>query len=379
MVSKVDDIIQISDGRPLSDLEMRREKIFDEYQDVFVTELPRGEGYQGDVPETIPLEPGAKPTYVPSYRLSPREFNELKRQVADGIALGHVQPSTSPFGAPVLFVVKKDGTLRMCVDYRRLNSVTVKNRYPLPRIDDLLDRLNGAKYFTALDLKSGYHQLPLQPSDIPKTAFNTPFGHYEFTVLIEGLSNAPATFQSVMSNVLSEVIGVCALVYLDDVIVYSKTSDQHDVDVRRVLDILRTHKLYANQKKCTVFAEELDYLGHVVSGDGIKVDPKKTSVVANWQEPTTLRELQSFLGLTNYFRRFIHKYSHEARPLTLLTGKGKFRPFEALEKRAFAKLKEALVTPPVLALPDFAKPFHVLTDASKYAIGGILSQDGRPV
>jgi hypothetical protein len=149
----------------------------------------------------------------------------MQRQVKDGIEHGHIQPSTSPFGAPVLFVVKKDGTLRMCIDYRKLNSHTIKNRYPLPRIDDLLDRLNGAKYFTTLDLKSGYHQIPLHPSYIPKTAFNTPFGHYEFTVLVEGLSNCPAVFQSVMNNALSTVVGSCALVYLDDVIVYSRTKE----------------------------------------------------------------------------------------------------------------------------------------------------------
>jgi hypothetical protein len=267
----------------------------------------------------------------------------------------------------------------MCIDYRRLNSKTVKNRYPLPRIDDLLDRLNGAKYFTTLDLKSGYHQIPLPPSDIPKTAFNTPFGHYEFTVLIEGLANAPATFQSVMNTALAEVIGVCALVYLDDVIVYSKTKDQHDSDVRKVLRILKQNNLYCNKKKCELFATQIDYLGHVVSNKGIQVDPKKTAVVADWPEPTTLRELQSFLGLTNYFRRFVYRYSHVARPLTLLTGKGKFHPFGPVEKEAFAALKQALVSPPVLALPDFDKPFHVYTDASEYALGGVLAQEGRPV
>jgi hypothetical protein len=165
-----------------------REKILLDYSDRFVDELPKGVGYTGDVPETIPLEQGTKPVYVPRYRMSPREHQEAIRQVTEGMALGHVQPSTSPFGAPVLFVVKKDGTLRMCIDYRKLNQVTIKNKYPLPRIEDLLDSLNGAKYFTTLDLKSGYHQIPLSPEDIPKTAFNTPFGHYEFTMLIDAWS-----------------------------------------------------------------------------------------------------------------------------------------------------------------------------------------------
>ncbi len=362
-------------------LQHRRDAILTEYGDVFVDNLPSASELKTRdyVPETIPLQPGQKPIYVPGYRMSPREMQELERQIKEGIESGAIRPSTSPFGAPVLFVVKKDGTLRMCVDYRRLNNATIKNKYPLPRIDDLLDRLNGARYFTALDLKSGYHQLVLPESDIPKTAFNTPFGHFEWTVLIEGLSNAPATFQSTMNHVLTPVLGKCALVYLDDVIIYSKTPEQHEHDVRQVLDILRREKLFANRKKCELFAEKLHYLGHIVSKDGIQVDSNKTKVVQEWPEPQNVKELQSFLGLTNYFRKFVYQYSHIARPLTLLTGKGKWKPFGAAEKQAFQALKDALVSPPVLAIPDFAKPFHVYQDASDYALGGVLVQEGRPV
>jgi hypothetical protein len=342
-------------------------------------ELPKGVGFEGVVPETIPLEDGTKPVYVPGYRTSPRERAEMQKQIEEGIAMGHIQPSTSPYGAPVLFVVKTDGSLRMCIDYRRLNNKTVKNKYPLPRIDDLLDSLNGAKYFTTLDLKSGYHQIPLNPSDIAKTTFNTPFGHFEWTVLIEGLSNVPATFQSVMNNALKDVVGLSALVYLDDVVIYSKTKEQHEKDVRQVLTILRRNNLFCNNAKCNIFAIHTDYLGHIVFEAGIQVDPKKTAVVAQWAVPVTLRELQSFLGLTNYFRRFINRYSHIARPLTLLTCKNKFRALGQVEREAFHQLKTALVSPPVLALPDFGSPFHVFVDASAYALGGVLAQEGRPV
>jgi predicted aspartyl protease len=366
------------DGEELS---QRRSAILSEYEDVFVDILPSASKLKRReyVPETIPLQPGQKPVYVPGYRMSPREMQELQRQIKEGLESGAIRPSTSPFGAPVLFVVKKDGSLRMCVDYRRLNNVTVKNKYPLPRIDDLLDRLNGAQYFTALDLKSGYHQLVLPESDIPKTAFNTPFGHYEWTVLIEGLSNAVATFQSTMNHVLTPVLGKCALVYLDDVIIFSKSLTQHEKDVREVLDILRKEKLFANRKKCELFAEQLHYLGHIVSKQGIAVDASKTKVVQEWPEPQNVKELQSFLGLTNYFRKFVYRYSHIARPLTLLTGKGKWKPFGDAEKQAFQALKDALVSPPVLAIPDFNKPFHVYQDASDYALGGVLVQEGRPV
>jgi hypothetical protein len=240
-------------AEPLSaeqaDLAARRDRIQTEFRDVFVTELPADRKLRDDVPETIPLEPGTAPVWTHGYRYSPREVDEMQRQIKEGVQNGTVQPSTSPYGAPILFVVKKDGSLRMCVDYRRLNSKTIRNRYPLPRIEDLLDRLNGAQYFTTLDLKSGYHQIVLPPSDVPKTAFTTPFGHYEYKVLPMGLSNAPATFQSVMNKVLQPVLGVCALVYLDDVVIYSKNAEQHEQDVRRVLSILsRAEKLYANAK-----------------------------------------------------------------------------------------------------------------------------------
>jgi hypothetical protein len=330
--------------------------------------------------EVIPLESGARPVYTSCYRASPREIAEMRKQVEEGMLAGRIRPSSSPYGSSVLFVSKPDGSLRMCVDYRRLNKQTVKNRYPLPRIDDLLDQFGGATVFSVIDLKAGYANVRLQESDIPKTAFTTPFGHFEYTIIPFGLANAPSVFQKVMQQVLQPVLGRCAAVYLDDVICWSPSAEQHEKDLCEILSLLRTHQLYANSKKCKLFLPEVKYLGHLVSGAGIKVDPEKTSVVANWQEPDNLKDLQRFLGLCNYFRRFVPKYSEVARPLTRLTGKDAFHtPFTEQESNAFKKLKQALVSPPVLAIPDFNHPFEVYVDASDIACGGILLQHNRPV
>jgi hypothetical protein len=276
-------------------------------------------------------------------------------------------------------VKKKDGSLRMCVDYRRLNRITIANKYPLPRIDDLLDTLGAAKVFSTLDLKSGYHQIKLQESDIPKTAFNTPFGHYEYVVLPFGLTNAPAVFQNHMNNVLRSYVGKFCLVYLDDIIIFSKTQNEHIDHLKKVLQLLRENRLYANPDKCAFFAEEVAYLGHIVSKDGLKADPKKTQVVKDWPVPKDKHEVRSFLGLTNYFRRFVKDYSKTACWLTHLTKDNVMFSWGPKQQESFDKLKECLTSPPVLAMPDFSKPFSVECDASQYALGGILLQEGRPV
>ena len=247
------------------------------------------------------MEPGAKPVFCSPYRLSPKELEEAKRQIAELIARDHVAPSSSPFAAPILFVFKKGGALRMCVDYRALNKLTVKNKYPLPRIDDLLDQLQGATVFSSLDLTSGYHQIRITPEDVPKTAFNTPFGHYEFRVLSFGLTNAPATFQAVMNDIFGPYLGKFVLVYLDDILVFSKTPDEHAEHLKLVLQLLRDHLLSAKRSKCHLNTPELEFLGHIVGADGIRVDPKKTAVVKNWAVPSNVSEMRSFLGLTKAF------------------------------------------------------------------------------
>ena len=365
---------------PDADLDIRVQRLRTEFSDIFVQDLPPNQQGPPAPEEVIPLEPGATPVYTPPYRASPRETAEMQQQVQEGLETGRIRVSSSPYGSSVLFVSKPDGSLRMCIDYRRLNKQTVKNRHPLPRIDDLLDQFGGAQYFSVIDLKAGYAQIRLPESDIPKTAFNTPFGHFEYTIVPFGLSNAPSVFTKVMQNVLRPVLGRCACVYLDDCLCYSPSAEQHERDLAEILTLLRSHNLYANAKKCQLFLREVKYLGHILSGHGIQVDSAKTAVVSDWPEPTNLKDLQRFLGLANYFRRFVPKYSEVARPLTRLTGKDAFHtPFTVEESHSFKELKKALVSPPTLAIPDFTKPFEVYVDASDIACGGILLQNKQPV
>jgi len=235
------------------------------YKDVFPDEIPGGLPPDRGVGHSIPTIPGEQPPWKGMYRLSPLEHEEVVKQITQLLKNGWIEPSVSPYGAPILFVAKKGGGLRMCVDYRALNKITIKNRYPLPRIDDLFDCLQGAKYFTSIDLAQGYHQIRIPPEDVPKTAFRTPIGHFQYKVLSFGLTNAPATFQTAMNRMLSPYLRNFVLVYLDDILIYSKTMEEHEKHVALVLEALRKQKYYANIKKCHFGTENLKYLGHVVS------------------------------------------------------------------------------------------------------------------
>jgi Reverse transcriptase (RNA-dependent DNA polymerase) len=222
---------------------------------------------------------------------------------------GLIEPSTSPYGTPILFVQKKDGTLRMCIDYRALNKLTVKNRYPLPRIDDLFDKLKGAQVFSTLDLTSGHHQIRITPEDVPKPAFRTPQGHFQFKVLCFGLTNALSTFQAVMNRVLEPFLDKFVTVYMDDILVYSADPARHAEHVRLVFQRLAEHQMYAKRSKCDFVKSEISFLGHIVSTEGLKVDPKKVAAVQSWPTPSNVDEVRVFLGLGNYFRKFIRGYS----------------------------------------------------------------------
>jgi hypothetical protein len=235
---------------------------------------------------------------------------------------GYIRPNVSPWGAPVLFVKKKDGTLRLCIDYRRLNKVTIKNKYPLPRIDDLFDQLGGASIFSKIDLRSGYHQVRIKGEDIHKTAFQMRYGHYEFVVVLFGLTNSLASFMCLMNNVLSKFLDKFVLVFIDDILIYSKNKKEHEEHLRLVLQVLREHQLYAKFNKCEFFQKEIHYLGHVLSEEGVAVDPDKIRSIMEWPTPKDVSDIRSFMKLAGYYRIFIKGFSKIGCPITALQKKG---------------------------------------------------------
>jgi hypothetical protein len=345
------------------------------YRDVFPDALPDGLPPEREVDHRIELIPGSAPQSRPTIRLSATELAELKKQLAELEAAGFIRPSKSPFGAPILFVKKKDGTMRMCVDYRALNRITIKNSYPLPRVDELFDRLQGARYFSKIDLRSGYHQIRIAPEDVPKTAFRTRYGHYEFTVLPFGLTNAPATFMHLMHQALRPLLDECALVFLDDILIYSKTLEEHQQHVRRVLDALREQKLYAKESKCEFFKHEVEFLGHRVGRDGVRMMEDKVEAIREWPTPRSVRDVRAFLGTAGYYRKFIRDFSAIAAPLSELTKDSVKFEWASPHEQAFRQLKAAIAQGPVLILPDPSRPFVVHTDASGFAVGAVLQQD----
>ncbi|KAJ9561205.1 hypothetical protein OSB04_006365 [Centaurea solstitialis] len=331
-----------------------------EFPDVFPEDLP-GIPPERQVEFRIDLVPGAAPVAKTPYRLAPPEMQELSNQLEELLAKGFIRPSSSPWGAPILFVKKKDGSLRMCIDYRELNKLTVKNRYPLPRIDDLFDQLQGAAWFSKIDLRSGYHQLKVREEDVHKTAFRTRYGHYEFVVMPFGLTNAPAAFMDLMNRVCRPLLDRSVIVFIDDILIYSKTKEDHVEHLREVLEILRKEQLYAKFSKCDFWLQEVQFLGHLVNREGIKVDPAKVEAVMKWESPKSPSEIRSFLGLAGYYRRFIQDFSKIAVPLTKLTRKN--------------KLCEA----PVLTLPEGVEDMTVYCDASHHGLGCVLMQRGKVI
>ena len=299
---------------------------------------------------------------------------EIEKQVEDMLNRGIITPSSSPWSSPVVLVDKKDGTKRFCVDYRELNKHTIKDSFPLPRIDESIDYLAGAKYFCTLDLAAGYWQVPLDDEAKLKSAFVVPGGLFEFQVMPFGLCNAPSTFQRLMETVLAGLQWKIALIYLDDVIVFGSSVEEVVDRLQVIFTRLREAKLKLKPQKCHLFQREVLYLGHIVSERGVSTDPAKVEVVATWPTPTNVTEVRSFLGLASYYRRFIYKFSDVARPLTALTKKE--NPFIWTDKceTAFQTLKEKLTTAPILAYPRMGVGFILDTDASQFAIGAVLAQ-----
>ncbi|GBG79852.1 hypothetical protein CBR_g30117 [Chara braunii] len=297
-------------ARYTTDLEPAVRDLIREYHDVF----PSPFSYAGippmrDVEHSILLVPDYRVHHQAPYRLPIPEATELKRELEELLRLGFIKPSNSPWGAPVLFARKADGTLRLCIDYRGLNCYTVKNSYPMPRSDELFDRLAGNRFFTKIDLRSGYHQIRVAAADQLKTAFRSRFGQYEFTVMQFGLTNAPATFQRTMNDIFRDILEQYVLVYLDDILVYSRTLEEHLRHLRDVLDRLRRHGFYAKLSKCRFAQHKVDFLGHYVSDQGLHMDDAKITAIAEWPVPTSAKQLRSFLGLTSYYSNFIRGYA----------------------------------------------------------------------
>ncbi|KAJ0890052.1 putative nucleotidyltransferase, Ribonuclease H [Helianthus annuus] len=341
--------------------------------DVFPEELP-GLPPDREVEFRIHLLPGTAPIAKAPYRLAPAEMQELKKQLDELLEKGFIQPSSSPWGAPILFVKKKDGSMRMCIDYRELNKVTIKNRYPLPRIADLFDQLQGARFFSKIDLRSGYHQLKVQEEDIPKTAFRTRYGHYEFTVMPFGLTNAPAAFMDMMNRICKSYLDKFIIVFIDDILIYSKSKEEHAKHLHLLLSLLRKEKLYAKFSKCEFWLEQVQFLGHLVNHEGIHVDPTKIEAITKWKTPESPTEVRSFLGLVGYYRRFIQNFSRIAIPLTKLTCKSVKFEWGPKQEEAFRILKQRLTHTPILALPEGTEDFVVFCDASKLGYGCVLMQ-----
>jgi hypothetical protein len=276
----------------------------------------------------------------------------------------------------MLFVEKKDGTQRMCIDYRSLNEVTIKNRYPLPWIEDLFDQMKGAIVFSKIDLRLGYHQLKIQESDIPQIAFHTRYGLYQYTVMSFGLTNVPAYFMYLMNKVFMEYLDKFVVVFIDDILIFSKMEEEHEKHLRLVLEKLRSNKLYAKFSKCEFWLTEVTFLGHVISAGGVLVDAGKVKDVLNWMPPTTASEIWSFLGLARYYHRFLKDFSKIAKPMTKLLENNKAFEWTVGCQASFEELRKCLTSAPVLVLPDLTKKFDIYCDASHRELGCVLMQEG---
>ncbi|GKA26867.1 putative reverse transcriptase domain-containing protein [Tanacetum coccineum] len=357
-----------SDEKRLEDILVVRE-----FLEVFPEDLP-GLPPVRQVEFQIDLIPRAAPVARAPYRLAHSEMQELSNQLKELADRGFIRPSTSPWGALVLFVKKKDESFRMCIYYRELNNLTVKNRYLLPMIDDLFDQLQGSSVYSKIDLRSSYHQLRVRDEDIPKTAFKTRYKHYEFQVMPFGLTNAPAVFMDLMNRVCKPYLDKFVIVFIDDILIYSRNKEEHANHLRIILELLKKEKLYAKFSKCDFWIRIVQFLGHLIDSQGLHVDPAKIEAVKNWASPTTPTEIRQFLGLAGYYRRFIKDFSKIAKSLTELTQKNKKYIWGEDQESAFQLLKQKLCEALILALPEGNDDFVVYCDASHQGLGAVLMQ-----
>ena len=350
-----------------------------EFEDVFPKEVPSRLPPIRGIEHQIDFISGTVIPNRPTYRSNPEKTKEIQRQVEELMRKGYVRESMSPCALPILLVPKKDGTWRMCIDCRAVNNIMVKYRHPILRLDDMLDDLHGSCIFSKIYLKSGYHQIRMKEGDEWKTAFKTNYELYEWLVMPFGLTNAPSTFMRLMNHVLRALIGKFVVVYFDDILVYSKSLDEHVEHLRCVLDVLRNEKLYANFHKCNFCMEKVVFLGFVISGKGIEVDEEKVKAIKEWPTPKSITEVRSFHGLASFYRWFVKDFSTIIAPLIEIVKKNVGFHWGNDQENAFVVIKERLCSAPVLALPDFNKTFEIECDASRIGIGAVLMQDKRPI
>ncbi|KAK1685676.1 hypothetical protein QYE76_046524 [Lolium multiflorum] len=353
--------------------------LLQEFIDVFPQDVPPGLPPIRGIEHQIDLIPGASLPNRAPYRTNPEETKEIQRQIQVLQDKGYIRESLSPCAVPIILVPKKDGSSRMCTDCRSINNITIRYRHPIPRLDDMLDELSGSIMFSKVDLRSGYHQIRMQLGDEWKTAFKTKFGLYEWLVMPFGLTNAPSTFMRLMNEVLRAFIGRFVVVYFDDILIYSKSLEEHLDHLRVVFNALRDARLYGNLEKCTFCTNRVAFLGYVVTAQGIEVDPAKIEAIENWPQPKTVTQVRSFLGLAGFYRRFVKDFGSIAAPLNELTKKDVPFVWGDAQQDAFMILKDKLTHAPLLQLPDFNKTFELECDASGIGLGGVLLQEGKPV
>ncbi|GJT80351.1 putative reverse transcriptase domain-containing protein [Tanacetum coccineum] len=327
----------------------------------------------------IDLVPGTAPVARAPYWLTPSEMNELAEQLQELFEKGFIRPSSSPWGAPVLFVKKKDGSVRMCIDYHELNKLTVKNYYSLPRIDDLFDQLQGSSVYSKINFRSGYHQLRVRKEDNLKTVFRTRYGHYEFHVMPFGLTNAPEVFIDLVNRVCKLYLDKFVIVFIDDILIYSKNKEEHEEHLKLILELLKKEELYAKFSKCEFWIPKVQFLGHVIDSKGIHVDPAKIESIKDWASPKSPIEIRQFLGLVDYYRRFIKGNSKIAKSMTKLTQKNVKFDWGEKEEAAFQLIKQKLCSAPILALPKGSENFIVYCDASHKGLGVVLMQNEKVI
>jgi len=351
------------------ELPLEVQQMLAEFSDLMPEDFPPRLPPMLDIQHQIDLIPGSIMPNRPTYRLSPKEAEELQRQVVELLERGYVRESMSPCAVPALLVPKKDGLWRMCVDSKAINRITEKYRFPIPCLDDMLDQLSGSRVFSKIDLKSGYHQIRIRPRDEWKTAFKMQHGLYEWMVMPFGLSNTPSTFMRFMHQVLRPFMGKFIVVYFDDILIYSPTWTSHFEHLCGVFSMLRTERLFVNKKKCSFFTTSVTFLGFVVSTDGVYADQSKINAILEWPQPKTLHEVRSFHGLASFYHQCIRNFSTLIAPITECLKSREFQWSEEAEIN-FQLVKQKMTEAPVLALPDFEKVFEVNCDAFGVGIGG---------